>query len=498
MRLLFVIPPPEYNSQRVPIDRVYGCNYGFDYKPPIHHLALATWARHQGAEVRFLDCPAEGMGARSFEAFVRARTFDAVVFHSVYISAEEDLRAARYIHESTSWGRRAHFVFWGTAPGWKPDRFRVGTRSVVLLGETELAFSEWMQAVNEEKEVSGIPGLGWYSDSGFQRGPDRALLDVTTLPMPDRTLLRGHKYRLNRLNSAPVSVACFSRGCGWRCTFCTPMALDQSIELQFKRNQPRYIRRPPLRKRTIPQVIAEFRTLAAAGYRAVEVADNMFTDDRDRVIEICDAIAPLGLEWTCLGRAPQLIDPEVGRALQRGGCKMVYMGTESFDDQHLKDMRKGMKSKEIYAAVENLRACGVEPEISVLLGASHRETPESVARSMEAAKELKTRFVHFSVVLPTPSTELYDDAKANGWFVNGDFEPVDNAKDAIVNLPGISAAELRRQVLRAYREQYASPRGLLKQVRMVRSPLDLAHKLKSGFNLMRFSIARQVRPAEAL
>ncbi|MCK6526140.1 radical SAM protein [Myxococcota bacterium] len=498
MRLLFVIPPPQYNSQGVAIDRVYGCNYGFDYKPPIHHLQLATWARTLGAEVRFLDCPAEGMNARSFEAFARARRFDAAVFHSVYISAEEDLRAARFIRDETRWGRRARFLFWGTAPGWRPERFRVDDATAVLLGEPEAAFADWYAAVRDEVSLEGIAGLGWYGAQGFVRGPARPLLDVTTLPSPDRGLLRGSGYRLNRLGARPITVACFSRGCGWRCTFCTPMALDQSIELEFKRGQQRYVRRPPLRKRTVPQVVAEFRSMAAMGYRAVEVADNMFTDDPARVAEICDAIAPLGLEWTCLGRAPQLADPEVARALARGGCRMVYMGTESFDDEHLKDMKKGMRSKEIYAAVETLRAAGVEPEISVLMGASARETPESVERNIAEARRLGTRFVHYSVVLPTPSTELYDEAKAKGWFVGGEFEPVDNAKDAIVNLPGISAREMRTRVLRAYREQYASPRGMLRQLRQVRGPRDLLHKVRSGVNLLRFSAADRVRPAEAL
>jgi len=498
MRLLFVIPPADYNAQRVPVDRVYGCNYGFDYKPPIHHLQLATYATTLGAEVRFLDCPAEGMKGRAFERFLRRESFDGAVFHSVYISAEEDLRAARAIREAAPWGRGAAFYFWGTAPGWKPERFQVGDRCAVAFGEPEGSFGAWYAASGAGGSFEGIPGLGAFVGGRLVRGPAAPLVDLASLPSPDRTLLRSRAYRLNRLDSHPITVACFSRGCGWRCTFCTPMALDQAIELEFKKGQARYVRRPPLRKRTVEQVVAEMRSVAAQGYRAVEVADNLFTDDAERVKAICDGIAPLGLEWTCLARAPQLADPEVARALRRGGCRMVYMGTESFDDGHLKDMRKGMKVSDVHLAVENLRAAGVEPEVSVLFGASPRETRESIERSIAAARGLGTRFVHFSVVLPTPSTEMYDEAKARGWFTRGEFEPVDNAKDAIVDLPGISARELRARVLRAYREQYASPTGILNQIRRVRGPRDLVHKMRSGWNLLRFSLKDRVRPAEPL
>ena len=62
MRALFLVPPPQYNRRGTPVDRVYGCNHGFDYKPPIHLLTVATWMRERaGWDVRFLDCPAEGM-----------------------------------------------------------------------------------------------------------------------------------------------------------------------------------------------------------------------------------------------------------------------------------------------------------------------------------------------------------------------------------------------------------------------------------------------------
>ena len=64
MKALFLIPPCEFNDRNLPIDRVYGCNFGYDYKPAIHFLQIATYAREAlGGTVRFLDCPAEGWTA---------------------------------------------------------------------------------------------------------------------------------------------------------------------------------------------------------------------------------------------------------------------------------------------------------------------------------------------------------------------------------------------------------------------------------------------------
>ena len=116
-----------------------------------------------------------------------------------------------------------------------------------------------------------------------------------------------------------------SRGCGFRCTFCCTNAVDQAIELEFKRGMARYDKRPPLRKRTVDQIVAEFEDMAALGYRGVEIADNIFTWGKARTIEICDRIAPLNMNFICLARANMLNDPEMVQALARGGCENIYM-----------------------------------------------------------------------------------------------------------------------------------------------------------------------------
>jgi hypothetical protein len=82
--------------------------------------------------------------------------------------------------------------------------------------------------------------------------------------------------------------------------------------------------------------------------------------------------------------------------------------------------------------------------------------------------------------------ELASLAVENGWFVDGDFVPADNSKDVIVNLPHLSAFELRTALKLAYATQYLSPRGLRQQAGHVGSLVDLRHKAKSAVKLFRF------------
>ena len=113
MKLAFVVPPPEYNCMNNPIDRVYGCNYGYDYKPPIHMLQVATVLEKEGHEIRFLDCPAEGWKAPEFEQWVGEGDFDAAIFFTPYLAEEEDKRAAAKIREVH--GTDKKIVFFGAA-----------------------------------------------------------------------------------------------------------------------------------------------------------------------------------------------------------------------------------------------------------------------------------------------------------------------------------------------------------------------------------------------
>lgn len=483
MNALFFVPPVQLNRHGLAVDRVYGCNYGYDYKPPIHFLQLATVAQERlGWRVRLVDCPAEGLDLAAFDELVRSERWDVAVAHSVYLSAEEDLLAMRRIRAANP---GLHAVYMGTASTWRPDEFLDDERTWCLLGEPETTLGELDEVFRGVREVATVDGLAWREGRATRRSGFRQLLDVSALPMPDRRLLLG-KYRANRLDVHPITTMVVSRGCGFRCTFCTPNAIDQMIELEFKRLQPTYVERPPLRKRTVDQIVAEFEACAALGYRGVEVADNIFTWGNPRTRQICERIAPLGLHWLCLARANMLHDPTTLRAMADAGCKLVYMGSESFDDGLLDDMAKDLKVKDVHKAVQTCRAAGVHPEVSVLMGASQHETWRTLFNSWRAARSLGTRFVHFSVALPSPSTELYDIARREGWFTQGDFFPVDNQRDAIVNLPHLSAGDLKLALKLAYSAQYLSPSGVAKTARGVSGVADLKHKARSAARLFRF------------
>lgn len=484
MKILFLISPYKYNKRKSRVDRVYGCNYGYDYKPAINFLLCATIAEKLEYSVRFLDCPAEGVGVKKFLKYVQDFEAAIVVFFTVYLSKTEDLRAAE---EVSKIHRNTKFIFMGPYPTWVPGQFIRNNKYIVIRGEPENTFKEVIQHCEKGKDYKSIKGVSFFEGVGIKHNPSRELMDINQLPIPNRKLLKG-KYFITRLNYLPITVMCVSRGCMYNCKFCAPNALDQAIELEYKMT---HSNKPPLRVRSSELIIEEFKQIAIQGYEGIEFCDNQFIWDEKKTLEICREIKSLGLKWICYGRADCLGNGEVLKAMEQAGCELIFIGTDSFDQKILDDLSKEICVSDNYSAVETVRNAGIEPEISILLGASELETRDTAMKSINEARKLRTNFVHFSIAFPYPNTELYSLSKQKGWLKEEEFVPVDNARDAILKLPNISVTELKDILRKAYIRQYFSIRLLSRQLLNIRSRIDFKNKVKVAFRLIKFILYKR-------
>jgi len=481
MDVLFLIPPSAYNQKKTPVDRVYGCNYGYDYKPAIHLLLLATVAEQLGHKVRFLDCPAEGLNIKKFFDYIRSHHIDAVIFFTVWLSANEDLWAVKIISDKVE---KVKIVFIGAYPTWKPEFFIKDKNYFVIRGEPEETLKELLSLFQSgEGNLSGIKGLSFLENDKIVNNSSREPIDINCLPIPNRKLLRG-KYCFNRINAYPSTVICVSRGCSYNCTYCAPHALDQAIELEYSKL---HSRKPTLRLKSVENTVKELREISFLGYRGIEICDNQFVWDKARTMEICNAIQPLQLSWICYARADHLKDIEMLRAMRRAGCKLIYVGTESFCQEILDDINKEMSVKDSYKAVKLLREVGIEPEVSVLMGASRLETEKTILYTIQESQKLKTNFVHYSIASPLPNTHLYKIAKEKGWIRRGEFVPHDNIRDALLDLPNIKAEKLRIIIRKCYARQYLSLHFISQQVRNPYFFKRFMFKLKSLVRLIRYT-----------
>jgi len=474
-KLTFLIPPPLEEHGQV-VERVFGCNYGLYPIPHIFMLTLAAMAEEAGYGVEFVDSPVLGWGRAQFVDYLRGDDSDLYCLYSVNLSLETDRLARNLIREIR---RDVPILFCGPAATYYPEKILAEDEySYVIRGEPESSLLELVRAVLDGgRNLAGIKGISYFDSGGLHhnRSPD-LLDDLDQLPFPARHLIERNRYHNPKFGVRPVTAMLTSRGCPYRCIFCVPNSLSFACELEYKRGHEG--RKPPVRKRLVDNIVAEFQLLSLQGYRAVSILDDQFIWGEKRTIELCDRISPLGILWGCLARVDHLTEPVV-RSMAQAHCRFIDIGVESFDPRSLEYVKKDMEVEAVERAVRLIQKYGITVKLNMLLGCCPLETRQKIMDNIRQVQRICPDGVMYSICSPFPGTELHRQAKEAGWFIEGDYVPVDVRKQAIVNYPRITARELEWLVRYANYRFYLHPRFAWRNLPRLAHPVEFYYSFKS-------------------
>jgi len=475
-----VIFPPPLDGTR-PVERCYGCNYGIYFLPHLPTLYIATILSKNGIDVEIKDFAARGSTVTAFKDDISRDNSDIYLFYTVFLSEYMDLKAREIIRRITP---GAKFFFCGTQPTWRPENFLDISDSYVVRGEPDFAVAELAEAIRTFSDISKVQGISYIDSSGIHHNVSRPIInEIDTIPIPDRRLLDSSLYCNPKMRHTPQTAILTSRGCFGRCTFCVPNSLSFARELEFRRTEHK---KPSPRLHSVERVANEFKEIRSLGFKAVSIIDDEFLWNEKRTLEICEAIKPLNLEWSCLTR-PDMITPASAKAMAEAGCVYVELGVESFNQIILDAVHKDMQVPDMVRGIQLLQENGIQPEINVLLAATPLETRETILKTIKETEKFAPEFVLYSIASPFPGTEFYYQAKEQHWFVTPDneYKPVDPQQESIISYPHLSKQELDRLVSYAYLQHYFRPAYLLKQLLKVHSFDDLFNKLKTGIKVVR-------------
>jgi len=464
-----LLTPPPLDGKRV-ADRVAGCAYGLYPIPNIFELTVAAVLERDGHDIIYRNYPIEGAEFLPFDQYLKSDDSDLYAFYTVNLTRETDRIAARMIREFRS-EKKVAVVFYGPSPAYNPDEFLIDDSTYVVRGEPELTFSELAFRLDRGDQVHGMPGLSSRNNGDFIHGPERPLIqDPDILPFPARHLIKRDLYNNPKLGIKPFTSVYASRNCRFRCIYCVPCSLSFARELEHRRHHGG--KKPPVAERSAKNVIEEFKQLQADGYRSAVFLDDQFIWKEERTIEMCEGIAPTGIVWGCASRADFITDRVVA-AMKKAHCRFIDIGVESFDQRILDDVRKGLKVETIERAIKTIRNHGIDAKINILVGCSTLESKETIMNNRRTVKKLGVSQVMYNIANPFPGTELYDIAKRDGWFVEGDYRPSDVQKEAIIKLPNLTPDELVNEVRRANFAFFFSPRFVASRIVRFRSISDV-------------------------
>ncbi len=460
MKVCFLVPPEP--CAETPAERSAGCTRVVYPMPNLYELTVAALVAEKGFEVEYADLTADGTA--SLEQFLGADTSDAYLIWTVNLSraADRDARDAilRLRPEATT-------VFLGPGATFFPDIYLSGKRTAIVRGEPELTVVELLEHLRDGQDISDLKGLTLHNPDGtIKRNPARELLtDLDSLPFPARYLAGKYRFHNPKLKVAPYTTMLTSRNCPFHCIYCVPSSLTFARELDFRAD---HGRKPPISFRSVESIGRELDALAAEGYRAIGFVDDNFIWNEERTAGICRELKKHGMVWGCQARVDAITEP-IARMLGENGCTYVDLGVESFNDEILRFIRKGITSDQIVKAIELLKKFGVPVKLNILIGTSPLETKETLRDTLRKAMALKVDQVMFNIVSPFPGTEFYQMAKENGWIKGGEYSPTNVQRDSILSYPHLSAEEMERALYRFNLRYFLSPRIVWHHLRKFRS-----------------------------
>jgi radical SAM superfamily enzyme YgiQ (UPF0313 family) len=267
----------------------------------------------------------------------------------------------------------------------------------VVLGEGEQTLADLCRALECGDGLGSVKGIAYRFGQELRFTPRRGFIrDLDRLPMPARELLPLGRYRALGM---PISMTT-SRGCPHACIFCVGRRMVGAR----------------VRFRSAARVVDELEQIARLGFHQVNLADDLFTADRRRCMDVCDEILRRGLsvKWTSFARVDTVSEGLLGR-MRAAGCTAVSFGIESANPGILKTVRKRIRVDQIVAAVRMCGRTGVTPFASFILGLPG-ETPETLRETIEFGKCLEGQGLvyGFHLLAPFPGTEVRERAAELG------------------------------------------------------------------------------------
>jgi len=337
----------------------------------------------------------------------------------------------------------------------------------IIKGESEYSLRDLVAG----KELSSIKGLAYRDQKGIiVCNPEKAIIEnLDELPILAYHLINMKNYfpTAGQCHRFPTATMITSRGCPGNCIFCSSSLSGKVI-----------------RGRSAKNIFEEMTCLIDRyGIREIVFMDDVFTYDKNRVIELCRLIREnkLDLLWDCSTRI-HFVDESTLKIMKEAGCGQLSFGVESGNEEILKKIKKGQKKEYVRETVRLAKKTGLETRCSFILGFPD-DTMETMQDTIDFAIELDPHLVSFYVACPFPGTEMFSWAEKTGSLLTKNWSLYDQ-QHHIMKISNVPSEMIDKMYKRAYHSFYHRFRYILRRLLMIRSFYDI----KNAFRAVRMTL----------
>lgn len=419
--------------------------------PPLGLTYVAAAFERAGAEVRIFDYIVTGYTPEKFRQKLEAFQPHVVGTNSVTLNfpgAAEILQTAKRCHPeimTVMGGPHVSFDAEATLTAYpKID--------MIVMGEGEQTIAELMASRFDPAAFPCIKGIAYRDNGSIRTTESREFIyDINTLPLPARHLLPLSRYQALGF---PISMIT-SRGCPYQCIFCQGRRMVGS----------------KIRQRRANAVVDEIENILSYGIDRINIADDLFVSDKQKVQDVCGEIQRRGLRfsWSAFARV-NTVDRETLESMKKTGCDAISFGVESGNQEMLDRIKKKITLEQVRRAVGLCKDVGLLVHCSFIVGLPG-ETQETLKDSRAFAESLDGVYYGYHLLAPFPGTTVREKVSEYDLEILTDDWTQYDANKAIVRTAALSPEEILRFVndydkeidtewqkqLRGYREGTNTP-----------------------------------------
>lgn len=341
-------------------------------------------------------------------------------------------------------------------------------------------FPAFLREIEGGRRFHDVPGLIYKNGSEIiVNAPHADEEDFDRYPNPARHLLPNELYAEFPTQRKNFTVMVTSLGCSRECAFC-------------EAGGTKYAPRSP---QTVVDEIEECRN--EYNVREIDIFDYEFNILRKRTEKICDMLIDRGIDvtWACRSRVDS-VDRELLDKMYRAGCRRIYYGIETGDQNKLDELRKGITVAQVRQTMVDTYSSGIKGLGFFLIGVPG-ETKETARDLVKFAASLGLDYAQFSKMTAKPMTAMWKDLVGETGIDYWREYILGNVGERQLERPwtDLSNEEIDRHTRWAYLKFYTRPAFLWRAIWSVASFTEFMRKFNAMMDMI---FAQEVRSEDWL
>ena len=216
------------------------------------------------------------------------------------------------------------------------------------------------------------------------------------MPFPNYDHFWGEDYNwrfdLYNNNSSKVFTMHTSRSCPYRCTFCGVDAIWTRRYTYFSAKK-------------IVEEIDHY--VDKYGIDGIYFREDLFTANHNRLREVCDLLIerPYSINWACEARA-DITDKGLIEKMYESGCRGMYLGVESGNDEGLKKKKKDLDLNTMRTFFKHANEIDLATYATFCIG-TPGETEAEINATEDFIEEVKPTSYDKFAYLGLPKSQYY-------------------------------------------------------------------------------------------